>query len=293
MLSEQEDNNSAKVRRYVMHLNVIKKITLIFIGALICGISINTLVIPYGLLSGGLSGLGIIGEYLFSIPTALTIFLLNIPLFIWGYRELNKSFIIYSLIGNVFFSSSIQLTAHLLPTPDLDIFLASIFSGILGGVGSGIVLKYSMSLGGTDILCMIAKKKYNISVGTVSFTFNAVVIGVSLMLFPLKIALYTLISMAVGGYITNMVVDGLNKNKSVMIISDESELLAQKILEELHRGVTFIHGEGGFSGEGKQIINCVVNHYEIPKLKEIIYKIDPESFVYISEAIEVRGKGFT
>lgn len=272
---------------------VLKKLLILGIGAFISAISYNELVIPYNLLSGGINGIALITQYLFGFPVYIVMFLLNVPVFIWGLKSLKKEFLIYSFIGNVFLNIAILLTKGLFPIPHVDIFLASIFSGVVGAIGGGIVLKSGMSLGGLDIVGMVLKKKKNISIGSVSFYFNVFVIALSLMFFDLKIALYTIISMWVGSKVTDSVLDGLNRDKSVIIISEYHEEIAKRILEEMGRGVTYLRGEGGFSHGEKRIINCIVNHYEIAQLKGIVNKIDTFAFMYITEVIEVAGKGFT
>jgi len=274
-------------------LTVIKKLLAITVGALLIAVAYNALIIPYGLLSGGVGGLALIAKYTIGIPLYVGIFILNIPILLWGMKELDRQFMIYSLIGTVVLIVALPWTRPYIPLPDLDIFLASIFSGVVSGLGGGIVFKFSASTGGSDIIAMIMKKKKDIPVGAFSFYVNIVVLALSLFFFDLKIALYTAVSMWVGGKVTDFVLEGLNRNKSVVIISAQSELIAQQIMQELNRGVTYLEGRGAFSGESKQVINCVVNQFEMGKLREIVQRIDPRAFMFITETVEVSGKGFT
>lgn len=269
------------------------KILTILTGAIIVAITYNALVIPNGLLSGGVSGLALIAHYLWHVPVYLGILLLNIPLFLLGLKVLDWRFLFYSLVGTGAIIAALPLTRPLIPAPQLDLFLAAVFSGVLGGLGGGIILKTGASGGGTDIISIIAKKKWNISVGAFSFYCNVIIILISLFLFDLKIALYTIVSMWVGGKVTDSVIEGLSRNKSVTIISEASGTIAARIMAELGRGITFLEGQGGFSGDSKRVINCVVNHYEIPRLKEIVLEADPKAFMFITETVEVSGKGFT
>lgn len=271
----------------------IKKILPITIGSVIVAIAYNVLVVPYGLLSGGLTGIALIGNYLFNIPLPIGILILNIPVFILGLRELNLNFILYSLIGTLALTAALPLTEPYIPVPELDLFLAAIFSGVVSGIGGGIILRAGASAGGADILAMIAKKRWNISIGACFFYFNVVVILLSLFLFDLKIALYTIVSMWVLGAVTDKVLQGLSSYKSVTIISNENNKIAEQIMEKLGRGITFLEGKGGYTGESKMVISCVVNNFEIPKLKDIVLKLDPNAFMFISETTEVSGKGFT
>lgn len=271
----------------------IKKVFPIIIGSVLIAVSYNVLVVPYGLLSGGLSGIALIGNYLLNIPLPIGILILNIPVFIIGLRELNLSFMLYSMIGTLILTAALPLTEPYLPVPELDLFLAAVFSGVVSGIGGGIILKSGASSGGADIIAMIVKKKWNISIGACFFYFNVFVILLSLYFFELKIALYTIVSMWVLGAVTDKVIKGLSDYKTVTVISDKNSEIAAEIMEKLHRGVTLLEGKGGYTGASKMVINCVVNNYEIPKLKEIVLDLDPSAFMFISDTAEVSGKGFT
>lgn len=274
-------------------INVLRKVIGMIIGALLVAVSYNALIVPYGLLSGGIGGLSLIGKYVLDIPLYIGIFVLNIPVFAWGLKELDRKLILYSLIGTLVTIIAIPALKPFIPVPSLDLFLAALFSGIVSGVGGGIFFKVGASAGGTDIISMVMKKKKNISIGVVTFYCNMGVLAFSLLFFDLKIALYTAVSMWVSGKVTDAVIEGLNKNKSVMIISEKSEEIARKIIKDVHRGVTFLEGQGAFSGNNKKVINCVVSHFEIAKVKEVVFEIDAKAFIFFTETAEVVGKGFT
>jgi uncharacterized membrane-anchored protein YitT (DUF2179 family) len=267
---------------------IIKLLTIIA-GAMIMAFSYNAFVIPNGLLSGGVTGIALIGTYLLHIPFYIGILVLNIPIFLLGLKELNWKFILYSLLGTAAMIATLPLTKPITPVPKIDLFLAAVFSGVIGGIGEGIVLKAGGSGGGTDITSIIAKKRWNISVGSFSFYCNLVIILASLFFFDPKIILYTIVSMWVGGMVVDRVIDGLNHNKSVTIVSERSRPIADRIMNEVSRGVTFLEGQGAYSGDSKKVITCVVNHYEIPKVKEIVLDIDPEAFMFVTETVEVVG----
>lgn len=274
-------------------ISVVKKLAAVSLGAMLLAISYNALVIPYGLLSGGITGISLILNYLAGFPVQWGLFLLNIPVFAVGFKELNRSFMFYSMAGILVLVLAIPLTKPFIIIPEIDIFLASIFSGIVSGAGVGIALKFGLSFGGTDIIGMIMKKRLNLSIGGFTFSVNLIILAVSLLFFPIKIALYTVISMWVAGRVINAVLDGFNRYKSVTIITDKSSEIADSILHDLHRGVTFLEGQGAFSGDHKKVVNCVVSHYEIARIKRIVTETDPYAFMFITETIEVAGKGFT
>lgn len=281
----------AKVERFGFKFLI--KLIGITVGSVLIAIAYNALIIPYGLLSGGIGGLSIMGNYLFGFPISLAILLLNIPLFIWGLKEIDREFIFYSLIGTAALIIALPITKPYIYLPSVDLFLAAVFSGVVIGIGVGIILKFGGSSGGTDIVSIIMKKKANISVGAVSFYFNIVVLVLSVFFFKLELVLYTCISMWVSGKVIDAVLEGFNRKKSVTIISDKNEIIAERIMNEINRGVTYLEGYGGFTGEKKAVINSIVNNFENAKLKEIIREEDPTAFVVITDAIEVAGKGFT
>ncbi len=283
-------NYAAKLR---VAFKFLKKMSGIAAGAALIAISYNVFVLPYGLLAGGISGLAIMGNYLIGFPVNLGIFILNIPIFIWGFRELRWKMVLYSALGTGVVILVLPLTALYIPKPPLDLFLASIFSGVVSGIGVGIIIKFGASTGGTDIAAIIMKKKKNISIGATSFYCNIVVLFLSLFFFDLKIAMYTAISMWVTARVTDSVIDGFNRNKSVTIISSRSSEMADRIMKETYRGVTYLEGYGAYTGEPKRLINCIVSHYQIAKIKEIVLEIDRDAFIFITETVDVMGKGFT
>lgn len=273
--------------------NAGKKLFGISVGSILNAAAFNALYIPFGLVSGGVGGLALIGRYVLDIPLYLGILVLNIPIFIWGLKELNREFIVYSLIGTAVLIAALPASKPYIPVPELDIFLASIFSGIVGGLGLGLFLKFGASSGGTDIISMIMKKKKNISVGVFTFGFNVLVMALSAFFIDLKIILYSVISMWVSGKMIDVTIGGLNRHKSVLIISDKNTVIANRIINELHRGVTYLEGQGAFSKSSKLVINTVVNHFEIARIKAIVTETDSAAFMYVTETVEVAGEGFS
>lgn len=265
----------------------------IIIGSVLIAIAFNALIIPYGLLSGGIGGIALFAKYLFNIPVYFSVFLLNIPIFIWGIKDLNGKFILYSMIGTVTFILSLPILKPFIPVPNLDMIIVAIFAGVINGLGTGIVLKFGASGGGTDIIAVIMKKKANIQVGTFTFAFNIFVLAISSVFFHLNSILYTVVTLWVSSKIMDFVLHGINRKKSIMIFSNKSEIIALRIIEELHRGITFFNGEGGFKRKDQLVINTVVNNFENVKIRKIVEEVDRKAFMYITEVIDVSGKGFT
>ncbi len=282
-----------RAARLQTSFKICKKLLGIIAGAALIAVSFNAFVIPYGLLTGGVSGLAIMGGYLIGFPVNLGILLLNIPIFLWGLKELQWRLMLYSAVGTAVVIVALPLSAPYIPAPALDLFLASIFSGVVSGIGIGMIFKLGASTGGTDIVAMIMKKKKNISVGATNFYCSIVVLLLSLFFFDLKIAMYTAISMWVTAKVTDSVIEGFNRNKSVTIISSRSSEIAGRIMKEIDRGVTYLNGYGAYTGEEKKLIYCIVSHYQIAKLKEIVLEVDRDAFIFIAETVEVMGKGFS
>lgn len=267
----------------------------IFLGSLIVAMSITLFIIPYKFVSGGIAGMSLIIYYLTDIRISLLIYLLNIPIVALGAKYVGKTFAMYSVAGITMMSSFIfLLNIYKINFPPLTSspLLAAIFAGVTTGLGGGIVFKSGGTLGGTDILGVIAKKRYGISIGNFLFYSNVVIMAVSLIFFSPEIVMYTLISMYVASSVTDKIQEGINVKTTVIIISNYYDQIAQNIINSLNRGVTFLNAEGGFLHNEKKVILCVITRFQLSKLKDITLQTDPAAFISISETKEVLGKGF-
>jgi len=271
-----------------------RRYLLIAAGCLLSAIGINAFLVPHHLLSGGISGIAIILYFLFETPIGLMIILMNIPLFYAAYRMLNKQYVITALYGLLVFSAAIDAT-HFLAGMELvsNTILAAIYGGAVSGVGGGLVFRADGSAGGTDIVAAIVRKYYAFNVGLVSFSINFALMGISALLFGLELAMYTLLSMYVTANLVDKVIEGFNRKKTVMIISEHSDQIAAAIMQEVGRGVTFLQGQGAFTRNNKQILFVVVTLTQIAQIKFIVEKIDDKAFMIVQDAAEVLGKGFS
>lgn len=263
------------------------------IGNLLCAIAFNSLFIPHSLLSGGVGGLGIMTQYLTNIPSGIAVFFINLPIFLVGLKFLDKKIIIASFFSGFVFSTWLTLTHNLGIRYYIDdVVLSSIFGGILNGIGMGIMIRNKVLQGGFDIIAAILKKKFNVNIGTGLMITNTVLISLSSLLFGVKPAMYTLMAMYVGYTVVDKIQIGFNLKKSVVIISNKSDVIVASIIEKVHRGVTLIDGQGAYTGEEKHIIYSVVTSSQVGKLKDLVKSIDPNAFLVISDAVEVKGTGF-
>lgn len=277
----------------VLEDNLFVRYTVIIIGMLIACIGINGFLRPAHLLSGGVTGIAAIINYITNINIGLLTFLINIPIFILGFIFLEKDFCITSLINMALFSILLGATQDINKIiPVNDILLQSVFGGILSGIGSGLVFRTKSSQGGTDIIGAILKFKQNIPVKNTTLTANLMIVLVGGMIFGMNLALYTLIGFYISASAMSFVKDALIDQKSVMVISKESGVIAKEIMSTLVRGVTFLDAEGAYTNEKKKIIYCIVLSKEIPKIKEITLKYDQKAFISVNDVTEVKGRGF-
>lgn len=276
-----------------MKAKVVQYLT-VALGCLISSVAINLFFVPHHLLNGGVSGIAMIFYFLMNFPIGLQVFLMNVPLLFAAYKFIGKDFAIATIYGTVMFSFSIDATKFLVPLSPLDDpILAALAGGLLNGVGCGLVFRVNGCAGGTDVVAAIAKKYFSLNVGAVGFAVNFVIMLVAAVLFGLKLAILTLIAMYLGAFVTDRVVEGFNKQKTVFIVSYKSDEIAQLILEEVGRGATILHGEGAYTRQNKQVIFVVVSLIQISKIKLLVHKADPHAFMIVSDVTEVLGRGFT
>lgn len=282
-----------KVKNRSERVKIYQKLLAIIFGNLLCALAFNIFFIPSKLLSGGVGGLAIMIQYLSNIPSGIAMFSINLPIFLIGYKMVDRDFAIYSFISMFILSFLLTITNGIdAYFPLNDILLGAIFGGILNGVGMGIMFRNRTSQGGLDIIAAILKRKYNINIGTGLMMVNTVIITLAGIRFGAPSAMYTLVALYVAYQILDKVQTGFNVRKNVIIVSNNPEKIANEILAKLGRGVTFLEGIGAYTKEDKQVIYCIVTSNEIVKLKEIIDEVDPEALLTINDVVEVKGPGF-
>ena len=263
-------------------------------GCLIASCSINLFLVPAHLLTGGVTGIAIIAYYLVHLPIGVQTFLYNIPLLAASWKTLGRSYTLDVIIGTALFSFLLDLTRPLNAyAPVQDLMLSAIFGGIFNGIGYGIVFRMNGSTGGFDIIGAIAKKYWSLNMGSVIFAFNCGIMAVAAFLFGVAPAMFTLICMYMNGTVTDKMIAGFNRRKAVLIISDQAQHIAEGIITEVGRGVTFLHGQGAFTRRERNIVFVIVNLTQIAKIKLIANLFDPNAFMIIISANEVMGRGFS
>ena len=268
---------------------VLWNLLLIFAGSVLCAIAIKGILVPKEFLAGGVTGLALLGHYVFpSLPIGFIYFLLNIPLFVIGWMFVGRRFFWYSLAGMIIFSAVIFWPFPVFPVEDM--ILNALTAGVITGLGSGIILRSLGSAGGLDILSIILFKRFSVRPGTTVMTFHAILLFIALFRLPMERVLYTLIYFFINAYFVNLVVIGLSQRKAIMIISSRWKDISRQIMEQLQRGVTIVQGEGGYSGQRLHILYSVITLTELSRFKVLVRKIDPNAFVVVTETLEVMGK---
>lgn len=274
----------------------LKNIIFIIIGAAIFGFGLVHFNMENNLAEGGFTGITLILFALFKIDPSITNLVLNVPLFILGWRILGRNTFIYTILGTVSVSVFLWLFQHIvhinIPLHD-DLTLAALFAGVSIGVGLGIIFRFGGTTGGVDIIARLGKKYWGWSIGKTMFTFDAAVIASSLIYLDYREAMYTLVAVFVGARVIDFIQEGAYSAKAATIISDHTFEISQKIFTELDRGATVLNGRGSFTGNEKDVLYCVVARNEIFRLRQLIEQVDPHAFVAVNDVHDVLGEGFT
>ncbi|MEX2105014.1 MAG: YitT family protein [Bacilli bacterium] len=268
-----------------------KRFLAIIIGAFLVAVGLEIFLVPNDVIDGGIIGVSLILKELTPIPYGIYLILLNIPFLIVGYKQIGKTFAISTLVGVAFLSLFVTILHPVQVITD-DIFLVSIFGGIVLGIGVGIIIRNGGSLDGTEIVAILANKRFGFSVGEIVMFFNIFILGSAGFVYGWENAMYSLIAYFIAFKTIDIVIEGLDESKSVTIISDNPDEIASAIMARLGRGVTHIYGKGGYTGEEKELLYCIVTRLEVAKLKSIVSEFDSQAFVAIEHVHDVMGGRF-
>lgn len=271
----------------------VRRIIVILIGAAITAYGLEAVLIPNQVIDGGVTGISMIGAYLFGLPLGIFLFVLNIPFVYLGYKQVGASFAIMSIIG-ISALSVFTVVLHHVDTilgPD-DPLLVVLAGGVILGVGVGLVLRNGGAMDGTEVLAILVSKKVPFSVGDIILFINAFIFTGAAFIYGLENALYSAVTYYIAKNVIDIIQDGLEQSKSVQVISKKAEEIGEVVQARLGRSVTYTTGRGGFLNEETDILNCVINRLEETKMISIIKEIDESAFVVISDVAEVRGGSF-
>lgn len=269
-------------------LAMAKRYVLMFIGTILTAIGLEIFLVPNQIIDGGIIGLSIMVSHITGFPLGVFIIALNLPFLYLGYMQIGKSFTVSTLFAVVslaywvsFFHPIVELT-H-------DLFLAAVFGGMIVGLGVGMIIRNGGSLDGTEIVAIILDKRSGFSVGEIVMFFNLFILSSAGLVFTWDKAMYSLVAYFVAFKVIDITIEGLDESKGVMIVSDNPDEIADALLARLGRGVTILHGQGGYTGEPKKVLYSVITRLEIAKLKAIVNEKDENAFVTIQEVHDVMG----
>lgn len=271
--------------KWVMHY------ALILVGCLIGAVAYPLFLVPNGIAPGGVTGISMVLHHAFGWPVGMTSLLINIPLFLIGYRSMGRTFVLRSLVATVLFSALIDLLQ--LEPLTREPLLASVFGGVLVGFGLGLILRAGATTGGTDLLARVVHRRFPlISVGAFLFALDGVVITLAGFTLSMEHAMYAMISAFIITKVLDSVLTGLRMDKACYIITRQGEGITRRLLDEVGRGVTTLNATGSYSGHQMQLLLCEVSRMEMLAVKSIVNQQDPKAFMFITDTHETLGEGF-
>lgn len=268
----------------------VSRILFMIIGSILVAVGLEIFLIPNNIIDGGMTGISIMASYLTKVQLGVFTFLFNLPFVIIGYRQIGKTFAI-STIFSVICLSIVVTLLHPVPGITQDVLLATIFGGIIIGVGVGLIIRNGGSLDGTEIVAIILEKRTAFSIGEIVMFFNLFILGTSGFLFGWDRAMYSLIAYFIAFKTIDITVEGLNESKAVIIVSDKNTEISEAIMARLGRGITLLDGKGAYSGTETNVIYVVLSRLEIAKLKNIVHGFDEDALVTIT-SVEGTGKKY-
>jgi uncharacterized membrane-anchored protein YitT (DUF2179 family) len=262
-------------------------------GCAVTALGISVFLVPNRIVAGGVTGLATVIHYWTGWPVGIVSLALNVPLFLIGFRLIGNSFGLKTLVATLVLSLFIDLFASIGPITD-DLLLAALAGGVMMGVGLGFVFRQDSTTGGTDLAARIIHDRVSyISIAQVLLIIDIVVVLTAAVSFrSYELALYAAVTLVVTTKIIDSVTVGINYTKAAHIISLKSDDVSRRLLQELDRGVTGLEGKGMYTGVRKDVLICILRSRQVPRLKRIVKDVDPDAFVYLTDAREVFGEGF-
>jgi uncharacterized membrane-anchored protein YitT (DUF2179 family) len=284
-------SQAKKINKKQSKKKLFQRIIMVILGACIMAIGLELFLVPNKILDGGIVGISIIISHLSDLPLGIFIFLLNIPFIFLGYKQIGKTFALSTALGITTLSAATIMLHHLNPFTE-DLLLSTVFGGIVLGIGVGLVIRYGGSLDGTEILAILFNKKLPFSVGEIIMFFNLIIFSFAGFVLTWEQAMYSGLAYFIAYKMIDIVIQGLDESKAVYIISEEYDEIGKAIMDRLGRGVTYLIGEGAYTGDAKKVIFTVITRLEEAKLTSIVGELDANAFLAIGNIAEVRGGRF-
>ncbi len=292
IVGKRNEMSTITKQKKTSKLRIVLRGLSIIIGAFITAYGLEAILIPNNVSDGGVTGLSIVGSQLIGLPLGVLIALLNIPFVFLGYKQIGKSFAIYSVIGIASLAFGTSIMHHIPTIIQGDTLLVTVIGGIIIGFGMGLALRNGGALDGIDMLAVLLSRKLPFGTSDLILFLNLFVFIVVSTVFGLQGAFLSGIAYFIASKVIHTVEEGLSGSKTFKIITNQPELMVETIRDRLGRSATFNEVEGGYSNEKFKEITCVINRLEDSKMKEIIYEIDKFAFVTVYDVAEVKGGNF-
>jgi uncharacterized membrane-anchored protein YitT (DUF2179 family) len=269
------------------------RLLVVVCGSILASVGVNLFLVPSNLLTAGVAGVALLISYVSPIPAGVALFALNIPIFAAGWRVIDRDFVLWSLVGMVGLSAGLAATSSLaLLAPVKDFYLNVLAGGTLAGIGCGMVFRVRASQGGTDVIAAMVRRYWSVSIGGALFVLNASVVVFMAFGYGLEKALATIVVILVESVVIERTIIGIDANKAMIIITRKPAEVAAALMDKLGRGVTFLHGEGAYTGEAKEVVYCIITTRQLAHARKVVSAIDPACFTTVHDVTEVIGKGF-
>lgn len=281
---------SAEVSKFSKFMKWAKNLLFLTIGAIITAFALESFLVPNNIIDGGVIGISMIVSHITKLNLGLLILIINTPFIIMAFKKMGAKFVVQTVYANIILAVFLNLFHHYKVTGDL--LLSTVFGGIILGFGVGVILKHEGSLDGTEMLSLVVARRFGCSVGEFIMGINVFIYLAAGKVFSWESAMYSIMTYFIASKVIDMVMEGLNSSKSVRIISDEATAIGQALIEKLDISVTYLQGIGGYTGQDKDLIYCVISRLELPKMLDIIKEIDSNAFVSVVDVHEVYGGRF-
>ncbi|HEX3026649.1 MAG TPA: YitT family protein [Clostridia bacterium] len=266
----------------------------ILAGSIIYSASVAVFTAPNNIAPGGITGIATILNYLIHTPIGLMYLILNIPLLVLSFKLISREFIVKTLLCTVLTSVFVDGMALFVPTYTHSMLLAALYGGILSGVGLGLVFLRGATSGGSDVISRLMRLKFkHVPMGKMMMVIDSLIVILSTFVFKsVDSGLYAFITIFTCSKVIDAMIYGSETGQMMLVISEKNEMIANKIMDELSRGVTMLKGRGFYTGHEKDVLMCTVRRPETAKLRSIVRNADPNAFIVSCEASEVIGEGF-
>ncbi|SDY29694.1 Uncharacterized membrane-anchored protein YitT, contains DUF161 and DUF2179 domains [Evansella caseinilytica] len=257
-------------------------------GSIIVAAGLELILAPNDLVDGGVTAIAIMSNAVWNFPIWIVFLSLNLPMLLFAAKYMGRKFVIRTLYSNVVTSIVLIWMAPMAPITTSEVLIV-LYGGLLLGAGIGLVVKMGGAIDGTEMLSIWVHKKYHIPFSTFLFAINAVILTVAAFVFSLEQAMFSIAIFFIVSKTIDFILDGLNQEKSITIISDKPDEIGEALISELDIQLTYLFGEGGYLKEKRKIIYCITNRFMYPKLKERVLSIDPDAVLEASAVTETAG----